>query len=230
GSGVLALALGGLAVVRQMLGPVGEWFGWLSGRAAEHRYREAVAAVRAVPVWSELAAGRLPEVARAMRTEDVARGAEVVRQGELGDRFYLIAQGAFEVVVDDRPQVRLGRGDFFGERALLQRVPRAATVVAIEAGRVFVLDRAEFSALLASDLAVQARVEAALAYRDEVAGMPLFRDLSPGELDVLLARLEPLAAGTGEVIIRQEDAGERFFVVRSGRVEVSRDSRILARL
>ena len=68
------------------------------------------------------------------------------------------------------------------------------------------------------------------AERPEIELMPLFRDLSPGELDVLLARLEPLAADTGEVIIRQEDAGERFFVVRSGRVEVSRDGRVLARL
>ena len=60
--------------------------------------------------------------------------------------------------------------------------------------------------------------------------MPLFRDLSPRELDVLLARLEPLAAGIGEVVIRQEDPGERFFVVRSGCVEVSRDGRVLAEL
>src|SRR5205823_15009980 len=94
GDVVISLALDVVAVVRRMLGPVGEGYGWLSGRAAEHRYREALAAVRAVPVWSELPAGRLFEVARAMRTADVARGAGVVRQGELGDRFYLIAQGA----------------------------------------------------------------------------------------------------------------------------------------
>ena len=41
-------------------------------------------------------------------------------QGEAGDRFYLIARGGFEVLVDGQPQVGLGRGEYFGERALLQ--------------------------------------------------------------------------------------------------------------
>jgi putative peptide zinc metalloprotease protein len=218
------------ALVRQIARPVRRWLEWLSGRAAEHRHRQALSALRAVAVWSTLPAGRLLEVARAMRVEDVAAGAEVVRQGEAGDRFYLIARGGFEVRVDDQPMVHLGRGDFFGERALLQRAPRAATVLAMEAGQVFVLERADFESLLASDLAVRGRIEAALAYRDDVAAMPLFRDLSPAELDVLLARLEPLEATAGQAIIRQGERGDRFYVVRSGAVSVERDGRLLARL
>jgi cAMP-dependent protein kinase regulator len=153
-----------------------------------------------------------------------------VRQGEAGDRFYLIARGGFEVRVDNRPQVRLCRGDFFGERALLHRIPRAATVIATEPGQVFVLERADFERLLAGDLAARQRVEAALAYRDEVAAMPLFRDLSPTELDVLLARLEPVSVAAGATIIRQGEAGDRFYIIRSGAVLISRDDRELARL
>jgi putative peptide zinc metalloprotease protein len=226
----LCVGLALLVLARRMLDPVSEWLAQLSGRAAEHRHREALAALRAVPLWSDLPAGHLLEVARAMRAEDVPRGAEVVRQGELGDRFYLIARGAFEVLVDGRAEVQLGRGDFFGERALLQKAPRAATVVATEPGRVFALDRAEFETLLASDLAAGARIEAALAYRDEVARMPLFRDLSPGELDVLLSRFVPQSLAAGEVVIRQREVGDRFYVVRSGEVQVERDGEILARL
>jgi cAMP-dependent protein kinase regulator len=134
------------------------------------------------------------------------------------------------VQVNGTPEVRLGRGDYFGERALLHRAPRQATVIATEPGRVFVLDQSAFDALLASDLAVRTRLERALDYRDEVAEMALFRDLRPAEVDLLLSRFLPLEAAAGQVIIRQGESGERFYVVRSGGVEVERDSQVLAQL
>jgi CRP-like cAMP-binding protein len=227
---VLSVGLAGFGLARRTVGPLAEWMAALTGRAAELRHREALAALRAVAVWAELPAGRLIEVARAMHAMNVPRGAEVVRQGEPGDQFYLISRGAFEVLVDGRTGVRLGRGDFFGERALLRDSRRTATVVATEPGRVFTLDRAEFETLLASDLAALARVEAALAYRDQVSRMPLFRDLSPGELDVLLSRLAPLSVQAGERVIRQGEVGDRFYVVHTGLVQVERNGEVLARL
>jgi putative peptide zinc metalloprotease protein len=235
GAAVLVAAIGiplvitAMVLARRVVWRMAYWLAWLSGRAAAHRYREALAALRAVPLWSELPEARLLEVARAMQAQDVARGVEVVRKGEVGDRFFLVAQGAFEVQVDGQ-QIRLERGDYFGERALLHRAPRAATVMAIEPSRVLALDQAAFDSLLAGDLAVRAKLEAALTYRQEVAEMALFRDLSSAELDVLLARLVPLEAARGETIIRQGDSGERFYVVRSGAVSVERDGERLALL
>ncbi len=224
------VGLSAIGLARQLLEPASKSLMWLGGRAAAHRHREALAALRAVPLWSELPQPRLLEVARLMRAEDVARGAEVVRQGERGTRFYLIAEGAFEVYVDGQPVVRLDRGDYFGERALLHGAPRAATVVAVERGRLFALDHQAFDALLASDLAARQRLEAALAYREEVEAMALFQSLSPAELDVLLANMVPLSAAPGEAIIRQGEAGQRFYMLRSGAVEVLRDGQLLARL
>jgi CRP-like cAMP-binding protein/Zn-dependent protease len=224
------LLLWALGVVRRLAQPAAGWLAWVSGRAAEHRHREALAALRAVPVWSQLPAGRLLEIARAMRAEDIAAGQEVVRQGDAGDRFYLISRGAFEVQVNGTPEVQLGRGDYFGERALLHRAPRQATVMATEPSRVLVLDQSAFDTLLASDLAVRTRLERALAYREEVAQMALFRDLGPAELDVLLSRFVPIEVAAGEVIIRQGESGERFYLVRSGGVEVDRDRQVLAQL
>ena len=224
------LLLTAVSLARRVIGPAGAGLTWLGGRAAEHRHRAALAALRAVTVWSTLPTPRLLEVARAMRSRDVPRGFEVVRQGEAGDSFFVIASGAFEVVVDGQPQVRLERGEYFGERALLQRLPRAATVLAIEPSRVLVLDRTDFDALLAGDLAVHGQLQAALVFRDEVADMALFRDLSSAELDLLLARLVPLEVATGETIIRQDEPGERFYMIRSGGVEVERDGQGLARL
>src|SRR5205814_1463580 len=109
----------GAALVWRAVGPVRRWLRELTGRAAAHRHREALAALRAVPLWSALPSGRLLEVARAMHALEVALGDEIVRQGDQGDHFYLIAMGSFEVQVDGRAVGQLGPGDFFGERALL---------------------------------------------------------------------------------------------------------------
>jgi putative peptide zinc metalloprotease protein len=224
------LGLTAFGLARRLATPVGRWLAWLGGRAAAQRHRDALALLRTVPVWSDLPAARLLELARLMRAQDVPRGTEVVRQGQHGDTFYLIEQGEFEVSVDGEPVLHLGRSEYFGERALLQQVPRAATVMAVIPSRIFAVDQAAFDALLASDLAARARLEAALAFREEVAAMALFHDLSPSELDVLLARLVPVSVAQGETVIRQGEAGQRFYAIRSGAVDVERDGQVLARL
>ncbi len=203
---------------------------WASRHASAYRHHEALVALRSAPLWAGLPQPRLLELARLLRTQNVAPGVEVVRQGEPGTRFYLVARGAFEVLVDGQAVVRLGPGDYFGERALLFGAPRAASVVAVEPGRVFFLEQADFDLLLAHDLEARARLQAALAFRDDLAAMPLFADLSPTDLDVLLARLVPVSAQPREAIIRQGEPGQRFYIVRSGLVEVEREGERLARL
>jgi CRP-like cAMP-binding protein len=68
----------------------------------------------------------------------------VVRQGETGDRFYVIDAGSFDVIVDGEVVNRLREGDGFGEVALLHDVRKTATVRASESAVVWALDQAEF--------------------------------------------------------------------------------------
>ena len=82
--------------------------------------------------------------ARSLEPVELPAGTVVIREGEAGDRFYVVADG--EVVVwKAGTRVReLGRGDAFGAIALVRAVPRTATVVAKTDVRLDALDQAAF--------------------------------------------------------------------------------------
>ena len=82
----------------------------------------------------------IEQLARALHPEAVASGHDVVQQGALGDRFYLVDTGTFRVSVDGREIRNLGPGDAFGETALLRDLRRTATVSALTDGHLFWLD------------------------------------------------------------------------------------------
>jgi MFS family permease len=105
---------------------------------------ERAALLRAHPIFRPLAEGTIEQLARALVPVAAAPGEAVVRQGEPGDRVYLVVSGELAVDVDGRPGGRLGQGDVFGEIALLRDVPRTATVQAETAGELLTLARDEF--------------------------------------------------------------------------------------
>ena len=73
-------------------------------------------------------------------------GTEVIRQGDVGDRFYIVDAGSFEIVRDGLRIDTAEAGGYFGEIALLHDVPRTATVRAIAGSSVWALDQEEFLA------------------------------------------------------------------------------------
>jgi CRP-like cAMP-binding protein len=72
----------------------------------------------------------------------------VIREGEAGDRFYVIATGRLEVERRGHEVRGLGPGDGFGEIALLHRLPRTATVLATEDVTLLAIDSEPFLAAL----------------------------------------------------------------------------------
>jgi CRP-like cAMP-binding protein len=94
---------------------------------------------------------------------EVATGEVVVQAGETGDRFYVVADGELEIV--NGAHDRAGRGDFFGEIALLRDVPRTATVRATAPSQLYALDREDFLAAVTGHSAVRAAGEAIVEQR-----------------------------------------------------------------
>jgi CRP-like cAMP-binding protein len=123
--------------------------------------------LRASPLFAPLSAPVLEALAASLQPETHAAGSEVVRQGDRGDRYFLLASGAVRVDIDGHLVQTLGPGDGFGEIALLRDVPRTATVRAIDDVEVFSLARVPFLEALtgvpASAAAAEAVVERRLA-------------------------------------------------------------------
>jgi hypothetical protein len=107
---------------------------------------DRVALLRSGPIFAPLPPAIVEHLALSLEALTVSAGTEIVRQGEPGDRFYLVGEGELAVSVDGRETAMLGGGDSFGEIALIRDVPRTATVVAQTDALVYGLDRDEFIA------------------------------------------------------------------------------------
>ncbi|MGZ4257032.1 MAG: cyclic nucleotide-binding domain-containing protein [Gaiellaceae bacterium] len=91
----------------------------------------------------------LMKIARRLEREEVPPGRQVVREGEPGERFYLVLSGIFAVSQEDLgPRRVLQPGDYFGEVALAMNVPRTASVRALTPAIVASCDRETFDELL----------------------------------------------------------------------------------
>jgi CRP-like cAMP-binding protein len=92
---------------------------------------------------------QLVKLAGRMEREDVAPGHTVVREGEPGDRFYVVLSGLLNVTQEGRGERRLLRpGDTFGEVALAMGIPRTASVHALVPAVVASCDSETFEELL----------------------------------------------------------------------------------
>src|ERR671911_1133707 len=195
------------------------------------------------PAFSHLPAPMLEDLASLLTEERFQPADRVVVEGDTDDRVYLIVEGRAEASTTGAtgvvPLAALGPGELFGELSLLGAgSSRHATVTAVEPLLLLGLHAADCR------LALDAHLEGRSAFEklaDDLLVTKLLKQASPfstldGErLRRLAARLERLEASKGETIIRQGEAGEECYVLRSGRVEVlargaQGDERILATL
>lgn len=168
-----------------------------------------LALVREATIFADLSGGQVTALCRRFAPLPVAADEAVITAGEIGDRFYLVREGEFEVRVEGAAVATLRRGDSFGEIALLQDVPRTASVVALSAGEVLALEREDFRSLLRREGAETRlarlgarRLEAlqAAAERPEDSGEPQ----EPGELQ---EPGEPQEPGEGPLSADSPGAG-----------------------
>jgi hypothetical protein len=100
--------------------------------------------LRRIPLFAPLPGPALEGVARAARPFSLGAGEPIIREGDLGDRYYAIANGEVDVSMDGRHVRTMARGEGFGEIALLADVARTATVVARTPVELLAVERSAF--------------------------------------------------------------------------------------
>jgi hypothetical protein len=105
---------------------------------------EDLALLHRTSILAPLPPPTLERVARNTVPLEIPAGHVLIRQGEVGDRFYVVAAGELTVSADGRDVATHGPGGYVGEIALLRDVPRTATVTAATDARLLSLERDEF--------------------------------------------------------------------------------------
>ncbi|TMC65825.1 MAG: cyclic nucleotide-binding domain-containing protein [Chloroflexota bacterium] len=182
------------------------------------RLLEGLAFLRSLPQKS------LERLAGSAKVREIPAGATVVRQGERGDEFFIIASGQAAVLVRDQSEDRIvGEmtvGDFFGERALLKGGVREGTVKAQTPLKLLVFQAKAFWNELVGPVAWESRVRGALEERERLRALPMFADTGSRQLDLLAVKLQVQSFAPGDVIVKQGDQGDAFYIVREGSLDV----------
>ena len=113
-------------------------------REAKAPDAEMLAFVRRMPIFAVLPVPGIERIANHLERLTVPAGEILIREGDVGDRLYIIVEGDAEVTSDGVHVADQTAGDHFGEIALLRGVPRTATVTAKTAMRLLTLEREPF--------------------------------------------------------------------------------------
>ena len=245
GAGPLGIA-GLVAVVVVLAGPAVRGAGQAvralsrSGRRQWGRLRfrtqrpwrvEAARLLDAQAVFDDLPGDLLGDLAGRVQLRAVGAGTTVVRQGDRADRYYLVRRGTLDVIDEgdhagqaSRVIRTLGPGDAFGELALATRAARSATVRATTEAQLFVIDGGTFDRLLADHLEIP-DLEPTFEAVAELRALGPFAHLGVEDLVALRDRGGWVDGAAGDDVVTQGDAGDAFYVVGAGRLEVIEDGR-----
>jgi len=124
-----------------------------------------LAVLMGVTFFTSLPGQALERLAAALIPISVRPGTEIIRQGDVGDRFYIIAGGTVQVSIDGVPVRTMGEGESFGEIALLRDVRRTASVAALTPVELLALDRHHFVETVTGQPAAAADAESVIHSR-----------------------------------------------------------------
>ncbi len=117
-----------------------------------HETKEICDLLEDTPLFADMTTSKRIEVAVKMTGEQAEPGDVVFHQGDRGDRFYLIHSGQADVIVETNGKketvARLGKGQYFGEMALMNDKPRNATIIAREPSVFYTLGIDDFKEAL----------------------------------------------------------------------------------
>jgi len=234
-----------------LIGAVAGFAGWVIychlrawwRERAERRLRPAAVLVspQTIADWlgrtilfRELPAADLAAVAAAVKPEEHRRGSYVVREGELGERLYIVLSGRLEVRRDyapgrSEPVAEMNEGDVFGEIALLEGGRRTRSIRSLGRSVLLALDKADFEQLVLSKLSRQVVVDAVQKV-GFLQHAELTRHWNNATMGAFALQAKLREAPAGAVILEEGKANHCFYLVHRGELAVRVKGRELRHL
>lgn len=183
-----------------------------------------------IPLFSDLPKAAFIELLLHIKHRDVQPGEIVIREGDPGDSFFVVAEGQVRVsrYNDQGQQVRLARlkdGAFFGEMALLQSGPRTATVVAETEGQILEISREAVEKVIAQYPTVATALRNFHRQRllaTAMATNELFRPFPPDDRRRLMEKFKAKHFERGEVLVQEESPATGLYILLHGRLVVTK--------
>jgi cAMP-dependent protein kinase regulator len=154
-------------------------------------------------------------IIHSMEEKIVKSGQVVIQEGDDGNELYLVDSGKFDCfkkIGEENKKIKeYHSGEVFGELALLYNAPRAATIVAVQDSVLWSLDRECFNHIV-KEAAIRRREK----YVKFLSQVKILSNMDPYERSQLADVLKTLKFSPGEVIIKQGDNGDDFFIVEEG--------------
>jgi CRP-like cAMP-binding protein len=182
-----------------------------------------------LPLFSDLPEDAFAAVLRDLKLRRLAGDGLVLREGDAGESFFLLARGEVEVVKrvgrENLVLARLSDGAVFGEMALVSAQPRSATVRAVTHLDLLELSRADLdraAVQLESVGRALKRFTRSRMLNNLMAMSTVFRSLPSEDRHALLDRFISTEVSKGKVIIEEGRSGMGLFVILRGEVEVKK--------
>lgn len=180
-----------------------------------------------VRALSTLTQDQLVEVSRRIKPQIFQPNSSIIRQGEVGDKFYILLDGKADVFLSQPGGSeilvnQLKRGQYFGEMALLGGGLRTATVKASQDAEVSVaaLDERAFNSLTKASPQLREELLGLIEKRNIYNQLQMVSSLNQKALSSILSETQPVTFESGHEIIKQGDVGSSFFLLLDGRVDI----------
>jgi len=112
--------------------------------------KKIIPLLKKTPIFAKTSESSLKTMLKSAIEKSVDAGKKLVTKGERGTGFYLIIEGAADVIADGVKLASFGEGDFFGELAVIDGAPRTADVVATEKTTCVVVSQWAMRSLISS--------------------------------------------------------------------------------
>lgn len=180
-----------------------------------------------VRALATLTQDQLVEVARRVKPQVFPPDTNIIRQGEIGDKFYILLDGKADVYLTDAggSQIlvnQLGKGSYFGEMALLGNGVRTATVKASPDSTVsaVALDNEAFNKLIADSRTLRDELTGIIEKRNIFNQLQAISSFDQESLAAIIKDRRPAEYEAGHDIIKQGDVGETFYLLLDGSVDI----------